>query len=109
LGGLKLWMVLQMKRPAYLLILALLSAQVDDVWPVAPTSSAASVADDNDEYLPAPRRLRDEQAFGQEPVLVGFAPQTAHTPPARRGVPVEWNLTAPFTPPPLYVFMSLQI
>jgi hypothetical protein len=98
-----------MKRLAYLLILALLSAQVDDVWPIAPLSSADPLADDNDEYLPAPRRVRDEPTSGQEPVFVGLAPQTAYTPPARRGVVVEWNLITPFAPPPLYVFMSLQI
>jgi hypothetical protein len=26
-----------------------------------------------------------------------------------RGVPSEWNPTTPFAPPPLYIFMSLQI
>jgi hypothetical protein len=110
LGGLKLWTVLQMKRLAYLLIFALLSAQVDDAWAaVVPISSAAPLADDNDEYLPAPRRLRDEQTSGQEPVFVGLEPLTADTLPARKGVPDEWHLTTPFTPPPLYVFMSLQI
>jgi hypothetical protein len=100
-----------MTRFAYLLILALLSAQVDDTWAVAPLSSAAApLPDDNDEYLPAPRRLRDEQTSGQEPVFAGLELQTADTPPARRrGVPVEWDLTAPFTPPPLCVFMSLQL
>ena len=98
-----------MTRFAYFLILCLFSAQVDDAWAVAPVLPSAPLSDDDDEYLPAKRQVRDEQSSGQEPVFVGFKPQTANFPLGRRGLPLEWNLTTPFTPPPLYVFMSLQI
>jgi hypothetical protein len=97
-----------MKRLAYLLILLLLSAQVDDAWAVVAVSPSVPLADDGD-YLPAQRRLRDEQPPGREPVFVGREPRTAAFPLVRRGTPFEWNLSTPFTPPPLYVFMSLQI
>jgi hypothetical protein len=97
-----------MKWLACFLILLLLSASVDDVWAVAPLSPSAPIADD-DEYLPAQRRLQDEQASGKEPVFVGLKPQAADFPLVRRGVSSEWTLTTPFTAPPLYVFLSLQI
>jgi hypothetical protein len=101
---------LQMKRLSYLLILLLLSAQVDDAWAVSPNLPSAPLADDNDEYLPAQRRAQGEQSSSrQKPVFAGRKPQTADCSPVRRGVPPEWSLTAPFAPPPLYVFMSLQL
>ena len=98
-----------MKRLAHFLILLLLLAQVDDAWAVAPVSPSAPITDDDDEYLPAQWRLRDEQSSGQEPAFVGVKPQTADFPLVRRGVPLQWNLSTPFAPPPLYLFMSLQI
>jgi hypothetical protein len=99
-----------MNRQAYFLILLLFSAQVDDAWAVAPVLPSAPLADDdNDEYLPARRQLRDEQCASQEPAFVGHKPESADFPLARGGVPYEWNLTTPFTSPPCSVFMSLQI
>ena len=98
-----------MNRHAYVLVLLLISAQVDDFW-AAPVLPSASLADDDDEYLPSRRRSQEgECSPDQKPVFVGHKPQTADRPLARRGVPSEWNLITPFTPPPLYVFMSLQI
>ena len=104
-------MASQMKRLPCLLILLLISAQVDDSWAVAPVLPSASLPDDNEEYLPAQRRLQEQRSSPrQEPVVfdsvrlhhaaLSFVP---------RGVPSERNLTTPFTPPPLYAFMSLQI
>jgi hypothetical protein len=98
-----------MNRLAYLLILLLISAQVDDSWAPVPVGPFAPQADD-DEYLPSPQRPQEEVCSPhQKPVFAGLKPQTAELPLVRRGVPSEWNLTTPFTPPPLYVFMSLQI
>jgi hypothetical protein len=98
-----------MKWLVYLLILLLISAQVDDAWAVAPDFSDASLADENDEYLLGQRQIREKQSSsGQEPMFVGLT-HTADFSSVRTGVPSERNLTTPFTPPPLYVLMSLQI
>jgi hypothetical protein len=101
-------MASQMKQFAYLLILLLLAAQADDLWAVAPVLPSAPLADD-DEYLPPQRRPQEEPVVHKESAAVGLRHQTAGFPLVRRGLPSEWNLTTPFTPPPLYVFMSLQI
>ena len=99
---------LQMNRLVYLLILLLISAQVDDFWAPASGLPSAPLADD-DEYVPAKRPPQDELSSSrQKPVFGGLRPRTADCPLVRRGVPSAWKLTTPFTPPPLYVFMSLQ-
>ena len=99
-----------MNRLVYLLILVLISAQVDDTWAVATYLPSTSPAEDYDEFLPARRQVRDEQlSTGQGPLFAGLTFQTADFSIVRRGIPSEWNLITPFTPPPLYVFMSLQI
>jgi hypothetical protein len=98
-----------MKRLAYLLILLMISDQVQDAWDVASVSLTAPL-DDDDEYLPSERRPEEEECSarqGQD--FVGLEPQTAAFPLVRNGVPSEWTRTTPCTPPPLYVFMSLQI
>jgi hypothetical protein len=98
-----------MNRLAYLLILLLISAQVDNSWAGVPVLPSAPQADD-DEYLPSPQRPQQEECSPhQKPVFAGLKPQIADLPLVRRGVPSAWNLTTPFTPPPLYAFMSLQI
>jgi hypothetical protein len=100
----------QLKRLAFLLMLLLLSAQVDDVWAVAPDLPSAPLADDYTEYLPAQRRSSEEKASSDwEPMFVGLKSPAAEIPLVRKGVPFDWNRTTPFNPPPLYVFMSLQI
>ena len=99
-----------MKRLAWLLILLLVSAPFDGAWAVASDSPSLSVDDDNDEYLPAQRRSRGEQGtFNQKPAPGRFELQTSDHSFVRRDGPSEWNLITPFAPPPLYVFMSLQI
>ena len=99
-----------MNRLAYLLILLLISALVDDFWAAAPVLPSAPLADDDDEYLPPQRRPQEgECPPHQKPAFVGLQPQTTDFSLVRRGLPSEWNLTTPFTPPPLYVFTSLQI
>jgi hypothetical protein len=98
-----------MKRLPYLLIL-LLTAQADDYWAVAPVLPSAPLADDNDEYLPAQRRPQEQRPFSrQKPVFEAVTPPDADFSFVPRGVPSEWNLTTPFGPPPLYVFLSLRI
>jgi hypothetical protein len=98
-----------MKRFAYLLILLVLSAQVDDAWAVAPDLPSAPFADDNDEFLPAQRWVRDEMYSAPQSVLSTIKLHIASFPLVRRGISFEWALTTPFTPPALYAFMSLQI
>ena len=100
-----------MKRFAYLLILLLVSAQANDALALtaAPTAPSSSLTDDNDEYLPARRRPREEEStWDQGPTFVTLNPPAVNFPPAQRGISFGWDLTAPFTPPSLYVFMSLQ-
>jgi hypothetical protein len=99
-----------MKQFAYLLILLLTSTQVDDAWVGAPASPSASLPLDDDEYLPAPRRPQERPpSYRQRPALGAVTLRQTGPPVAPRGEPSEWNLTTPFGPPPLYVFMSLQI
>jgi hypothetical protein len=99
-----------MKRLPYLLVLLLLSAQVDDAWAVAPVLPSAPLADDNDEYLPAQRRPQEQRPSScQKPVFEAVKSPNANFSFVPRGAPSERNLTTPFGPPPLYVFMSLRI
>src|SRR5215472_16379001 len=94
---------------AYFLFLLLIWAQVDDYWLAASVLPSAPLTDD-DEYLSSQQRPQEKECSShQKLVFLGLKPQTADFPLVRRGVPSEWNLTPPFTPPPLYVFMSLQI
>jgi hypothetical protein len=97
-------------RQAYLLALLLISAQVDDAWTGASVLPSAPLADDNDEYLPAQRQpLQTRLSPGQWPRFAFPTTQAADCSVVRRCVPFAWDLTTPFTPRPLYVFMSLQI
>src|SRR5436305_5713177 len=103
-------MALQMKRFAYFLVVLLLGAQLDEAWAEAPVLPSAPLAADNDDYLPATCRAREEHSpYRQEPLLDGLKPRTAEFWSARSSVPSERNLTAPLAPTSLYVFMSLQI
>jgi hypothetical protein len=98
-----------MNRLVYLLILLLVSAQVDEYWAAVPVLPSAPQADD-EEYPPSPQRPREEECSPhRKRVFAGLKPRTADLPLVRRGVPSAWDLTTPFAPPPLYVFMSLQI
>ena len=101
---------MHMKWLAYLLVLLLISAQAEDAWAVTPVLPFAPLSDENDEYLPAQRQVQGAASSScQPPAFNGLKPRTAYFSPVRSGVPSEWNLTTPFGPPPLYVFMSLQI
>jgi hypothetical protein len=99
-----------MKWVAYFLILLVISAQVDDAWVPAALSEATPAADENDSYLPAPRHSREEPSGGPRKLLfVGLHGRGADQVHRRNVARRERDLTTPCTPPPLYVFMSLQI
>ena len=98
-----------MKRLAYLLVLLLISAQVDDAWAVATVLPSVSLADENDEFLPAQRLAQDRRTSLQKPLFEALKPANADVAFMPRGLPLAWNSTTPFGPSPLYVFMSLQI
>jgi hypothetical protein len=102
--------VLNAKRLPYLLVLLLISALVDDTWAVAPDSPFASAAEDNDEYLPAQRRPQEELiTLGQWPPFVCLEAQPADLSAVQARLPSGPNPATPFTPQPLYAFMSLRI
>jgi hypothetical protein len=97
-----------MKPIAYLLMFVLILVQVDDAWALALPS--ASFAEDDDEYLPAPPRpLAEQVAPSQKPTFFGLKPHLGDFSGLRRDTPAQEDRTAPFTPSPLYVFMSLQV
>jgi hypothetical protein len=102
-----------MKRLAYFLMLLLVIDLVDDAWAVAPVAFDTPLAADNDyddDYL-AVQQQSGQELFPShhEPAFLGRNPQTAELSFCRRGLPLGWDLTVPFAPPPLYVLMSLQI
>jgi hypothetical protein len=100
-----------MRWPALILILLLVSAKVDNAWAVAPAVPTAPLTDDgDDEYLPSQRRPEEGPSSPrQKPVSFGPKSEATGRPSARRGGPPGRDLTTPFAPRPLYVFMSLQI
>jgi hypothetical protein len=97
-----------MKQLAYLGALLLISAQIDDTWAITPVSPSSPLAEE--EFLPShPRSQVEESSPHQKPIVVGFESPTVDFPFVRWGVPAGCSLTTPLAPPPLYVFMSLQI
>ena len=101
-----------MKWKACLLVVLTSWAQFDGALL---TSSCAwevdsLVSNDDDECLSSDRREQQDQlCVCLQPHFINFKLQTADLPSGRSGLLSEWNLTTPFTPPSLYVFMSLQI
>jgi hypothetical protein len=100
-----------MKRIAGLLIVLTCWAQFDDVLlPRAPDAQSAPLPDDDDEYIPSTSQDQETRSAGrQRPVLVYLKPQPGVFALVRSGVPSAPTLTTPLAPPPLYVFMSLQL
>jgi hypothetical protein len=99
-----------MKRFIFLIAL-LLWGQVDDGLAVALTVSPASLAydDDGDDEYPQSQRESQKEESLPKPATFSLKPQIVVLPPAQMSVPSECGLTTPLSPPPLYVFMSLQI
>src|SRR5262245_37853924 len=99
-----------MNRLACFLIPVLICAQADLSW--AAVADFLSVpfdpSSDDDEYLTSNRRPQEENGH-QKQVILGRKPLTADFWLVRKGMASAWNLTRPFTAPPLYVLASLQI
>jgi hypothetical protein len=101
---------LNAKRAAYFLLLLLISAQLDDAWAAAPASLSVPIAEENDEYLPAPRQPQEEQIpLGQWLPLAGLKVQPADSSVVQKRLSSRSNPATPFAPQPLYAFMSLRI
>ena len=99
-----------MRRFSYLLILLLISAQVDDYWIAAPALLSASLADDNDVYLPTQKRPEERgRSASERQVFGGLTLPHAAFSLVPSSVPLVRNLPTPSASPPLYVLMSLQI
>jgi hypothetical protein len=101
-----------MKRHAYFLVILTFWAQLDDVLlPLASASQSTSLAsDDEDECLPS-KRKDEEELFSvrRQPHAANLITPAGDVVFIPRDVPSDCNVTTLFTPPPLYVFMSLQI
>ena len=100
-----------MKRIAWLLVFLTCWAQFDDVLlPCALDAQSAPLLDDDDEYIPFNSHDQETRSFGrQRPAGVHLKPRLGVFALVSSGVPSEPTLTTPLAPPPLYVFMSLQL
>jgi hypothetical protein len=100
-----------MKRNVYFLIFLSIWAQIDDIL-LTPASAyqSAPFPGDDDEYLPLKRQDHQQEfAPGRQPQSESVRFQTADLSFVEKNAPSDWNLTTPFAPASLYVFMSLQI
>jgi hypothetical protein len=101
-----------MRRFAFLIVL-LLWGQVDDGLAVTFAVSPACPAydDDGDDEYPEAQQgpQKEDSRPDKKPALFSLQPQTTDSSPGQRSLLSERSLTAPFSPPPLYLFMSLQI
>jgi hypothetical protein len=97
-----------MKWVPYILILLLVSAQVDDSWTFAAPGESFQFNPDNDEYLPSQKPTWEEESSSRrQPVLVVVNRRLANISLFRLAAPATWHLATPVTDS-LY-FMSLQI
>jgi hypothetical protein len=98
-----------MKRLVHLLIILLLSVQVDDAWVDALAVPSAPLVGDSDEYLPIEPRVREDRFFATRTALfASIKPRSWDAWHAQSGLSSEC-LTATFSSSPLYRYMSLQI
>jgi hypothetical protein len=101
----------KMRRITHFLIFATLWSQFDDVL-LAPASAilSAPLASDDDDYVSSVGQ--EEQSWlasmGQRQ-SVGVTPQGVDLLHVRTSLRSECKLATPFAPPPMYVFMSLQV
>lgn len=98
------------KQIAYLLILLLFSAQVDDVWVVVPHPAAETLAEENNEYLSGQRQEKRRCQSLDNPKFTGPTVLPGQRDPVNPSgaLAVDKECPRPLCPPPLYVFMSLQ-
>jgi hypothetical protein len=93
----------------YLLIPVLLSSQVDDVWAVVCNFPTPPLVEE-EVFIPSVRASKEAGSHAdQKPVLPSLGSHTASFRIAQTGYQPERKSTSPLAPPPLYVFMSLQI
>jgi hypothetical protein len=101
----------KMRRITYFLISATLWAQFDDVL-LAPASAilSAPLASDDDDYVSSVgQEERSWLASMGQRQSVGVTPQGVCLFHVGTYLRSECKLATPFAPPPIYVFMSLQI
>jgi hypothetical protein len=102
-----------MRRNAYFLAFLTFWVQVDDLLFAALSRAGQSAplpsSNEEEEFLPPNRPERPQQSsFRRQPKSARLKAQAAAPSLVGKCLPSEWNLAAPFAPPPLYVFMSLQ-
>ena len=96
-------------RLAFLLLSLVLWTQVDDAWVSAIISPLNPLAAEDDEFLSLEKRQSQESSTArQKQARPGPKPRTASLFADHPQLPSETKLAAPFTPPSLYVFMSMQ-
>src|SRR5258708_3412099 len=101
-----------MKQIAYFLISLTLTSQFNDIILSAASNSqiVPIPTDDDDEFIASERQEEPVLfALRRQPQAVSVKPYVADISFAGRGLPSRGNLAAPFIPPPLSLFMSLQI
>jgi len=94
----------------YLLIGLALLAQIDDAWAVPTAGPYEPPLAGTDEYLPAEKHQSQDRASRQKPAPGDRKPKAGQISFGclGRSFPSRTDFGAPFNPPPLYVFMSLQ-
>jgi hypothetical protein len=95
---------MRLKLATYLLIFLSLSTQFDDAWVAAACADSQAAADDDEYLLTGGKQLRNRSALD---LPVHKAAELFST-RLEQGPPAELPLTEGFSPPSLYVFMSLQ-
>jgi hypothetical protein len=104
----------QTKMPKRLVFFLLISlaflAQIDDAWAVPAAGPYEPPLAGTDEYLPAERQQsQDRAASRSKPAPGNLLASTGQIFDGCRKLFSLWiDFRAPFNPPPLYVFMSLQ-
>jgi hypothetical protein len=101
---------MQIRPIAYLCVALLTFNLVDDYLFPAPASLTSPFADEDNEYLsPTLGQGCQRSSPRQEPVLAALKPRGHELSFAPGHCPPQFDVTARFAPPPLYIFMSLQI
>jgi hypothetical protein len=101
---------MQLRHVAYLCLALIAFNFVDDYLLLAPGSLTSPLANDEDEYLtPTLRQDCQRSSSREEPVFDALKPRAGELCFSPGHCPPESSVAARFAPPPLYVFMSLQI
>jgi hypothetical protein len=94
----------------YLLIGLAFLAQIDDAWAVPTAGPYEPPLAGTDEYLPAEKQESQDRVSRPKPAPGDRKPKADQISCGclGRSFPFWTDFSAPFNPPPLYVFMSLQ-